>query len=176
MNVVCFGDSNTYGFDPRSYLGGRYHAPWVDIVRDKLNWNVLNAGSNGREIPTKQETIPSNTDLLIVMLGTNDLLSGRSADETAIRMENFLRSLDIPRSNILLISPPHMCYGQWVHTQSMIEESVHLSHDYQTLAKRLHVRFLDAGMWNIELAFDGVHFTETGHGTFAARLIEELIA
>lgn len=26
MNVVCFGDSNTYGYDPRSYLGGRYVA------------------------------------------------------------------------------------------------------------------------------------------------------
>lgn len=24
MNVICFGDSNTYGYDPRSYLGGRY--------------------------------------------------------------------------------------------------------------------------------------------------------
>ena len=23
MNVICFGDSNTYGYDPRSYLGGR---------------------------------------------------------------------------------------------------------------------------------------------------------
>ena len=33
MNVICFGDSNTYGYDPRSYLGGRYAADsrWVDI-------------------------------------------------------------------------------------------------------------------------------------------------
>lgn len=22
MNVICFGDSNTYGYDPRSWLGG----------------------------------------------------------------------------------------------------------------------------------------------------------
>ena len=26
MNVICFGDSNTYGYDPRSYFGGRYDA------------------------------------------------------------------------------------------------------------------------------------------------------
>ena len=32
MNVICFGDSNTYGYDPRSYLGGRYDpdSRWVD--------------------------------------------------------------------------------------------------------------------------------------------------
>ncbi len=32
MNIICFGDSNTYGYDPRSYLGGRYDADnrWPD--------------------------------------------------------------------------------------------------------------------------------------------------
>ena len=34
MNVICFGDSNTYGYDPRGYFGGRYGADcrWVDIL------------------------------------------------------------------------------------------------------------------------------------------------
>ena len=34
MKVICFGDSNTYGYDPRSYFGGRYDADirWVDIL------------------------------------------------------------------------------------------------------------------------------------------------
>ena len=34
MRVCCFGDSNTYGYDPRSFLGGRYAAEnrWVDIL------------------------------------------------------------------------------------------------------------------------------------------------
>ena len=26
MQILCFGDSNTYGFAPRSYLGDRYPA------------------------------------------------------------------------------------------------------------------------------------------------------
>lgn len=34
MNVNCFGDSNTCGYDPRGYFGGRYDADsrWVDIL------------------------------------------------------------------------------------------------------------------------------------------------
>ena len=42
------------------------------------------------------------------------------------------------------------------------------------LAERLGIRFADAGTWNIPLAYDGVHFTEQGHRTFAAGLLEEL--
>ena len=31
MNVICFGDSNTYGYDPRSYFGGRYVTGWRGV-------------------------------------------------------------------------------------------------------------------------------------------------
>ena len=24
QKILCYGDSNTYGYDPRAYLGGRY--------------------------------------------------------------------------------------------------------------------------------------------------------
>lgn len=53
MNVLCFGDSNIYGYDPRGYFGGRYDADsrWVDILAAKTDWNVCNMGQNGREIP-----------------------------------------------------------------------------------------------------------------------------
>ena len=69
MNVVCYGDSNTWGYDPRGYFGGRYDEPWPSL----LPWKIQNLGENGREIPAFPGTFPENTDLLIVMLGTNDL-------------------------------------------------------------------------------------------------------
>ena len=40
----------------------------------------------------------------------------------------------------------------------------------ELLADRLGVFFADAGSWNIELAYDGVHFSESGHRTFSAEL------
>ena len=70
MNVICFGDSNTYGYDPRGYFGGRYDAGsrWVDILAEETGWTVCNIGQNGREIPAAAPTFPAGTDLLIVML------------------------------------------------------------------------------------------------------------
>ena len=89
MNVICFGDSNTYGYDPRSYLGGRYDpdSRWVDILAEKTGWTVRNMGKNGREIPSTAPNFSADTDLLIIMVGTNDLLQGRSPEQAARLLE-----------------------------------------------------------------------------------------
>ena len=108
MNVTCFGDSNTYGYDPRGYFGGRYDADsrWVDILAAETGWTVHNMGQNGREIPSTAPAFPADTDLLIVMLGTNDLLQGRSPDQAAERLGWFLSGISLDRSKLLLIAPP----------------------------------------------------------------------
>ena len=176
MKVVCFGTSNTYGYDLRSYLGGRYDADsrWVDILAEKTGWTVCNMGQNGREIPSMSPNFPADTDLLIVMLGTNDLLQGKSPGQAADRLERFLSSLSLNRSQILLIAPPPMKQGTWVPDQQLIDDSHAFARLCQALAEHLGIRFANAGKWDIPLAYDGVHFTEQGHRAFAAGLLEEL--
>lgn len=176
MNVIYFGDSNTYGYDPRGYFGGRCDADsrWVDILAAETGWAVYNMGQNGREIPPAAPAFPSDTDLLIVMLGTNDLLQGRSPEQAAERLERFLNGVSLDQSKILLIAPPPMTLGAWVPNQQLIENSRTFARLYHALAERLGVRFADAGTWGVSLAYDGVHFTEQGHRAFAAGLLEEL--
>ena len=176
MNVICFGDSNTYGFDPRSYLGGRYDTDsrWVDILAEETGWTVRNMGENGREIPTSAPDFPADTDLLIVMIGTNDLLQGRSPGQAAERLERFLSGIFLERSKLLLIAPPPVKRGAWVPNQQLIDDSRTFARLCQTLTEQLGIRFADAGKWNISLAYDGVHFTEQGHRAFTAGLLEVL--
>lgn len=176
MKVICFGDSNTYGYDPRGYFGGRYDADsrWVDILAMETGWTISNMGQNGREIPSAAPAFPADTDLLIVMLGTNDLLQECSSEQAAERLEHFLSGLSMDQSKILLIAPPPVTLGAWVPNQQLIENSRTFTRLCQTLAERMSLRFADAGKWNISLAYDGVHFTEQGHRAFAAGLLEEL--
>ena len=176
MNVICFGDSNTYGYDPRGYFGGRYDGDsrWVDILASETGWTVSNMGQNGREIPSAAPVFPEDTDLLIIMLGTNDLLQGRSPEQAAERLERFLSGLSLNQSKILLIAPPPVALGAWVPSQQLIDDSRTFARLCQTLAERLGIRFADAGKWDIPLAYDGVHFTEQGRRAFAAGLLEEL--
>ena len=176
MNIICFGDSNTYGYDPRGYFGGRYDADsrWVDILAAETGWMVSNLGQNGREIPPTAPVFPADIDLLIVMLGTNDLLQGRSLEQAAERLERFLSGISLDRSKRLLIAPPPMSLGAWVPSQQLIDDSHTFAKRCQTLAEQLGIRFADAGRWDIPLAYDGVHFTEQGHRAFAVGLLEEL--
>ena len=176
MNVICFGDSNTYGYDPRTWLGGRYDADsrWVDILAAATGWTICNLGQSGREIPSRPPSFPADTDLLIVMLGTNDLLQGRSPAQAADRLEHFLASLPLGRNHILLIAPPPLSAGEWVSSQQLIDNSRAFAVSCQALARRLGISFVDAGQWEIPLAFDGVHFTRQGHKALAAGLLELL--
>ena len=176
MKVVCFGDSNTYGYDPRGYFGGRYDADrrWVDILAAETGWTAYNMGQNGREIPPAAPAFPADTDLLIVMLGTNDLLQGCSPEQAAERLERFLSGIPLDRSKILLIAPPPVTLGAWVPSAKFIDDSRTFARLCQILAERMEIRFADAGKWDIPLAYDGVHFTEQGHKAFAAGLLEEL--
>ena len=176
MKVICFGDSNTYGYDPRSYFGGRYDADsrWVDILAEETGWEIRNMGQNGREIPPIAPDFPAGTDLLIVMLGTNDLLQGCRPEQAAERLERFLSGIPLDRSNILLTAPPPVTLGAWVPSAKLIDDSHTFARLCQALAERMGIRFADAGRWGISLAYDGVHFTEQGHKAFAAGLLEEL--
>jgi lysophospholipase L1-like esterase len=176
MKLWCFGDSNTYGYDPCGFFGGRYAAPWPALLTEKTGFQVINDGKNGRMIPEREyeflqfrrDAERYNADALIVMLGTNDLLEGATAGATAAKIEAFLNRCDMPL--ILLISPPPMVRGAWVPDDGLVEESKNLSRHYEALAERRGLPYADAGEWDIALAYDGVHFTEEGHMRFAEGL------
>lgn len=52
--VLCYGDSNTYGYDPRFCLGGRRPKSirWTALL-EADGWNIFNEGQNGRCIPQR---------------------------------------------------------------------------------------------------------------------------
>lgn len=146
----------------------------MDILAAETGWTISNMGQNGREIPSATPAFPADTDLLIVMLGTNDLLQGCSPQQAAERLERFLAAVPLDRNKLLLIAPPPVALGAWVPSPQLIDDSRAFARLCQTLAKQMGIRFADAGRWDIPLAYDGVHFTEQGHKAFAAKLLEEL--
>lgn len=185
MKILCFGDSNTYGYDPRSFFGSQYPAQhrWVDLLAQNLDCKTVNAGENGREIPRLDRELrrfdlmlanQKPIDLLVVMLGYNDLLQGNSVETVVKRMEMFLEHIDLNKSEILLIGPPSMQRGDWVPNHKLIDASVTLNHEYKALSQQLGVGFANAEVWNISMTFDGVHFTEEGHNAFAEGLTNYL--
>lgn len=190
--VVCYGDSNTYGCDPRSYLMGRYPESirWTSLLKG-YGWEVRNEGENGRSIPRHgrdvgravQALCRIDADILTIMLGSNDLLQNPSlsAGECSERMEHFLTALlyadQWERSReILLIAPPPMALGPWASDAEVMVASHRLGSCFERTARLLGINFADAGDWEIDFAFDGVHFSEAGHLAFAKGVHQALSA
>ena len=174
--ILCMGDSNTFGYNPCSPLSDRYSRAvrWTGLLDSGGRWEIFNAGENGREIPhrdweldrAKKTVRYADPEAVVVMLGTNDLLGSLAADTVASRMETMLTSLledwtDRPR--LLLASPVRMVRGLWVLDPDLPDRARRLAHRYQDLAQQLGVSFVDAGSWEVPLAFDGVHLTPEGH-------------
>ena len=184
--ILCLGDSNTYGYDPRSPLGGRYpeSVRWTGRLR-LAGYDVVNCGQNGLSIPVRERDLMDfrdlflrnqPSDLVTVMLGSNDLLQSPIPDAETVgrRMEDFLRFVMVPGVRFLLTAPPPMRRGTWVTDDRFLIESAGLAQCYLNTAETLGIAFADAWAWNVELSFDGVHFTPNGHASFAAGMAEIL--
>lgn len=57
--LICYGDSNTYGYDPHDTNEGRYpkEVRWTGILDTETDWKVENHGVNGRSIPHTVSTV-----------------------------------------------------------------------------------------------------------------------
>lgn len=179
--ILCFGDSNTYGFDPRDWLDCRYPAPvrWTNRLEVSAGWQVLNYGENGREIPHSQWAIRQLDDLLererpidclLIMLGTNDILNSYrpSAPEVTARMQQVLQHITEKEAGlpVLLVAPVPV---RTMDTGKNLA-SAELCTGYEQAARKFAIPFADAGQWDVSLAFDGVHFSEEGHAIFAKEI------
>ena len=183
--IIFYGDSNTYGYDPRGFFGLRYPAQvrWTEQVRARFKeeYEIIEEGQNGRCLPvlpreegflegmTKELTAG---DVLVVMLGTNDILltSHPDAEAAVSTMEQLLLWLK-EKPFITLIIGPVPIADDMEELRRYHEESIRLNEGYKALCERFGISFVDAAEWGISLTFDGVHFSEEGCRKFAARMI-----
>ena len=108
--VLCYGDSNTYGYDPRTD-GERYplRVCWTTLLAEKLggDYRIISEGLSGRTTAYDRVDAPWKNghpyltpclathkpiDYLTIMLGTNDcnVEMGLSAEEIAAGMEKLV--------------------------------------------------------------------------------------
>lgn len=183
--ILCFGDSNTYGYDPADYDSFTYpeEERWIFIAGKILGdgYKLINEGLNGRMIPEMRyysEYVDGvahslkTGDVFVIMLGTNDLLM-RSRPDASVplkKMKMFLEHMmPIARENlfsVLVIAPVPI--GKSLDADGeYYEQNLKMNEGFKELAKECGAFFADAGNWQVELAFDHVHFSSKGHRVFA---------
>ncbi len=186
--ILCYGDSNTYGYDPANTRTYSYPVEkrWISVAGKVLGdgYRLLNEGENGRTLPDARydkemlEDMVSGLkegDLCSIMLGTNDLLLRMrpSADMAAKKMRLLLEYLtsDEHPFQVLVIAPVPI--GKELDGEGPYhEESLKMSKAFREAAKDCGAHFADAAEWGIDLAFDHVHFSESGHTEFGKHYAE----
>jgi lysophospholipase L1-like esterase len=184
--IYAFGDSNTYGFDPRMGGVGRYpkNIRWTGVIDLMHEYEVNNQGYNGLLIPYSDSSIASigrsikeySPDMILIMIGSNDLLnmSPASCENVGIRLRHFLSTLCdcIPEhvQRMVLVAPPKMSLGDWTDSV-IVNESHKFGTVYEAIASEKGLTFLNACEWDLPLCYDGVHLTEEAHLHFAEKIM-----
>ncbi|MGH2558080.1 MAG: SGNH/GDSL hydrolase family protein [Thermomicrobiales bacterium] len=191
-SIVCFGDSNTWGYDPATQLRFAPDTRWTGVLQRELGpgYRVIEEGLNGRSTNVDDPLQPHRNgldylppcleshhpfDLVTIMLGTNDLKTrfNRSASdiaESAANLANLARLTPFgpegAAPKVLLIAPPPV--AKLTAFDDMFAGSQAKSHDfarhYQEYASWYSgVAFLNAADVIISSDLDGIHFEAPEH-------------
>jgi len=190
-NILCFGDSNTWGYTPITKKRYPFEIRWTGVLQSKLGceYRIIEEGLNGRttvhDDPNRNDRngiklLPalieshSPLDLVIIMLGTNDLkaslqqsalsisLGVKQICETVINSDYFCQKT----SKILLISPnfvedvPEEDKDEFEHAKEMSRE---FSTHYLKVAQELNIHFFDAAKEVKTSPLDGIHWDAEQH-------------
>ena len=200
--IVCFGDSNTWGADPTG--AGRF-APdvrWTGVLADRLGTGhrVIEEGLNGRTtnltdvieedrngrsylLPCLQSHAPF--DLVMIMLGTNDLKArfNRSASDiaqSAVNLGQLARKQPVgpgkERPEVLIIAPPALVQPPVFDEmfEGGVEKSRQFSRWYETFVNNTDLHFMDAGAVIESSAVDGIHFDSESHRALGEAIADRI--
>ncbi len=200
--VLCFGDSNTWGKIPGSKTE-RYplSVRWTGILQEQLGtaYEIIEEGLNSRTIdlddPDQSKPMRNGLklfmpilethnpiDVLIIMLGTNDMKTkyNRSAEQIGKGMEQLIQKVDafcanvaLPKPKIILISPPIVKEVRPELYAGAKEKSEKLAQLYEPMSQRVeNCSFIDAAILVESSDVDGVHWNSAGHQKLAEAIFE----
>lgn len=211
VRILCFGDSNTWGFSPQQ-LSKDYNLRfdsehrWTGVLQNILgkDYTIIEEGHNGRTT-VFDDPIEINrngikfidaclethepVDIVIIMLGTNDLkprLCGRAHD-SARGIKRLIESVENSKTGrggrspkILVISP--VLIGENIEQTGFFEEfGGKAGHEQSKLFSKYILReienkdcyFLNAADY-AEPGVDGIHMEEKDHSLLAHAIADKI--
>lgn len=204
MRILCYGDSNTWGYNPLDAT--RYNHRWTKELQKLLPHDeIIEEGLNGRTFRDDDPTWPGRNglkvlpvllrthrpvDLIIVMLGSNDLkifhnmteeklAEGLKETIKVIRDENLAVPYEVP--HILVVSPAELGKGitttsKWAEyfTEESYRVSLKTADVFKSVCAREKTFFFDASSVARASDYDSLHLDEDQHGVLATALSVEI--
>ena len=185
--ILCFGDSNTWGYDPETDERYDNKTRWPCVMSSILGdeYEIVEEGMNGRTtvwddpvdglmsgLSFLKPCLLSHKplDLVIIMLGTNDLkdrfcVSAFEIAKSAGRLVQMIQASDAgpegEAPQVLLVAPPPIVVGEnGLDTRAHgLAKSQQFADQFAEIAKELGCKFADAGEFIESSPVDGIHFS-----------------
>ncbi len=198
--VLCFGDSNTFGFNPKD--GSRFdkNSRWTGILQFLCGekFHIIEAGCNNRtafsdnpagKMFTGYKILPEllqpDIDIVILAIGVNDLqFQYKVSDEDIFAgMSNLVEIAQkgLQNAKIILVSPTNLTENvlkspifSTLFDKTSIEKSKHLSKIYSEISKKYGCEFIDLNNVATPSTFDGLHFEPSEYEKIAKEIFEHL--
>lgn len=203
-NILCFGDSNTFASHP---LGGRhpYDVRWTGRLQALLGaeYRVIEEGLGGRTTVFEDQISPGRNgraalpaaiathnpiDLIVVMLGTNDLKAqyhatmwdlGRAMEQLMHIIDAYEYAPHYKKPQVLLVSPievgegiedsPFGCF-----TREAVDKSRLFAKEYAPVAEKYGAHFFDAASVAYPSREDQLHMDAESHRALADALADKI--
>ncbi|MBR6126559.1 hypothetical protein IKQ21_02640 [bacterium] len=195
--IICYGDSNTFGFNPSD--GSRFdeETRWTAVLQKNLGteYEVINEGacdrtgfvnnSKGFEF-SAQRHFPKmiskidGTDILILAIGTNDLQFQYDISIGAIEkgLENLIKLAQTKAKNVIIIPPVVLSekvlegFFNIQFNETSIVKSRKVGRIYRQLSNAYRCNYFDINKFTKPSDFDGLHYDEKSHKIIADKLTE----
>jgi lysophospholipase L1-like esterase len=202
FEVLCYGDSNTWGADPATCTRFSRDKRWPGVLQKALgaDFHIIEEGLGGRttvwEDPIeghkngKEYLIPclathSPLDLVIIMLGTNDLKKRFSvtaqdiAAGAGILVDTVNKSSTGKKSEtpkVLLLVPPPL--GKLTELEEMFEggqeKSRRFSKHFRAIADMYGCELFDTSTVIQSSDLDGIHLDKEAHQQLGQAVAKEV--
>lgn len=201
-SVLCFGDSNTWGSDPKTRERFAPDVRWTGVLQRELGdgYRVIEEGLNGRTTLWDDPIEPHRNgkrylvpclfshqplDMVTIMLGTNDLkrrfnLSASDIAQSAALLGEIAmqtaRTADDTVPPVLLIAPPAVTTLTDLDQmfEGAVEKSRHFARYYRFFAEVRGLSFFDAGSVVTSSQRDGIHFEPDAHQALGQAVAAEV--
>ncbi len=200
--ILCFGDSNTWGWNPFSRERYSREVRWTGVLQESLGggYHVIEEGQNGRTtvwedpveghknglaylVPCLESHAP--LDLVLLMLGTNDLkmrfsLPACDIAQSAGRLIEAIQAsaagpAGSPPPALLIAPPPLGKQGELAEEfQDGVQKSRLFAGRYRSVAEERGCAFFDAGVVARTSDVDGVHLEPEAHRALGRALAAEV--
>lgn len=205
--LMCFGDSNTYGAPPIVELGRALRfdtaTRWPRVMAAQTGVDLVEEGLPGRttmfDDPIMGAHMNGQTglkialeshgplDLLVIMLGTNDVKARFTALPAQVQggmaslldiAQHFMMQARHGGFEILVIAPPPVLEQGPIRNEFFggAARSAPLAGLYAELAAKRGVHFMDAGAHIAVSPIDGVHFDAPAHIALGRAVAEKVRA